>query len=196
LVRDGDYVVASPADGEWVAGLPLLLSARPGSPEEGYPLDVYGVTDAQRPRYRQLAVDVSQVTASDHIPELPGLLDGDATTSWSTKRPQRRGDWIEVAFAAPTAVSRVELAMGRQANRWGENLRILGALQGGEWTPLVTASARAPAPEQRLGGRSQVFLLEGQPLGRLRIEQQDLGGRPWAIAELRLWALDETGGDR
>jgi hypothetical protein len=127
------------------------------------------------------------INASAQPASLAALLDRDPATIWSSSRSLMTGDWIEVAWAEPAPLARLELHIANQPSREPE-LRILTRGADGVYRPRAAIPAREPVAQQLAAGRpaSQVFLLGPEPVSGLRLQVESAPAEPWALSELEL----------
>ncbi len=132
-----------------------------------------------------------RATASVLPQDLPRALDGEPATYWSTQRPQRPGDWLQLTWEQPVQTSGVELNLDFQPHMLPRSLRLELRTPEGRWqacpctaslTPLMAVLARpAQTPARYL-----LALARPQAITGLRLRLTQAGRWPWGIAELRL----------
>ncbi|HEY6547287.1 MAG TPA: glycosyltransferase family 39 protein [Vicinamibacteria bacterium] len=188
-------VVGGEDDPRVLEGLTLEFVSAAANRFSGTELRVFSVPPALRPRYRTLEARPPQLRASVE-PDRAGLaVDGRRDTSWSTGRPQRAGDWIEVAWAEEVRVARIELRLDSHPRRQGRALRVLVAPeQGAAWSAVPSAPGRPPVEHQgpSRDGFSQILLLP-PTRGRLfRLELIRDAAHQWAVSEVRFDDLESA----
>ena len=180
-----DLVVAGPGGGvRWSQELRTVFRGE----KDGKGLFELKVPVAgARPRYVRLEARGMAINASAQPASLAALLDRDPATIWSSSRSLMTGDWIEVAWAEPAPLARLELHIANQPSREPE-LRILTRGADGVYRPRAAIPAREPVAQQLAAGRpaSQVFLLGPEPVSGLRLQVESAPAEPWALSELEL----------
>jgi hypothetical protein len=165
--------------------LELLLEAAPRAP--GFEA---AVRIARPPRRdsRALPLQPEQLLAQEAPEQLPALVDGDLRTFWSTRGPQRPGDWLEVELGGPVTISRVELVLGPRTRRFASSLQVFVRAPdcAGEWRRVGFQQGRPPVGEQVAQPKSQLLLLAPVRACGLRLVQMGRRRRPWGAAELRI----------
>jgi 4-amino-4-deoxy-L-arabinose transferase-like glycosyltransferase len=148
------------------------------------------------PDYRWLAARDLRLRVSDHAEQAAALVDGDPITHWSTDGALRGGEWIEIEWAAPIPVGRIELRLGNAPQRHGPDLEVsVRRADGGTWGAAKAAPARPEIAEQleaqaRGSTRplSLAFVLNPRPITALRLTQTGVRPEPWVVSELRVGA--------
>ncbi|WP_147794501.1 discoidin domain-containing protein [Cellulomonas sp. Y8] len=108
-------------------------------------------------------------------------VDGDPTTRWSTGRPQRPGDTLEVDLGRAVAVRAVVLDAGAgSGGDWPRGYEVLASADGASWT--VAAPTRAGA------GQVAAAALDGTGVRYLRVRLTADADPWWSVAELRVLA--------
>ncbi|MBW0253038.1 discoidin domain-containing protein [Cellulomonas sp. PS-H5] len=108
-------------------------------------------------------------------------IDDDPATRWSTGRPQRPGDALEVDLGRAVAVRGVVLDAGAgSAGDWPRGYEVLASADGASWT--VAAPARAGA------GQVAAAALDGTGVRYLRVRLTADADPWWSVAELRVLA--------
>ncbi len=159
-----------------------------------YPIVLYRVPADVGNRYRRVAVTPATASASSNGADADKATDGRLDTLWATES-SREDEWFQLVWPAPERVARVELRLGNLPNRYGLNPQLAVTTDGERWTPVPSASARPPVPEQigrDAGKASQVLVLEPTLTRGIRVSQE--GGaapRPWGFAEIEVSAIDE-----
>lgn len=122
-------------------------------------------------------------------------VDGDPETWWTTGEGQREGDFFFARLRAPTAVSRISLAVS-QPFQFPMSLRLMGRTALGQWQELPVDLARAHERMFReLLHRPRQAALEldvqGRVLDAFRIEiaGTDAFGMPWSLPEIRAYTF-------
>jgi hypothetical protein len=130
-------------------------------------------------------------TASDHSERAADLLDGDAASSWDTRRGQAPDQWLAVDLGAPQLVSRIDLLsidwlwvpgglrvdVSPDGQRW-DTVRDVPEY----WGPLFFSEHHAFLKVRR--GRVQAIFPPVE-IRHIRIAQtRTVSDRPWAAREL------------
>ena len=130
----------------------------------------------------------------------PDRADGNATvdgrleTRWSTRGPQKAGDWLQVDLPEATVLAGVELDLGRFSTDYPRGLRVEVADESGAFVP-VPAGPRFVGP---LGWTGTHLLRDGvdrvvvsfPPVHARSLRLVQTGADPvfdWSVAELRLF---------
>ncbi|HEY3119890.1 MAG TPA: glycosyltransferase family 39 protein [Vicinamibacteria bacterium] len=144
---------------------------------------------ARRPEEPEVDLGDARLSASDNPGGLPAMIDGDPKTSWVTSGPLRGDEWIEVAFAEPLRLARIELLTQRVPERHDPELAVM-ADDGTGYQPVASVSARPPLREQAAAGRplSQELMLKPRLVRGVRILQLGRRSDPWDVAEIRIAA--------
>jgi hypothetical protein len=147
------------------------------------------------PPVRELPPATLQITASDGGAATGPMTDRHAATLWSSGRPQRGGEWIQVDLGevAPVALVRWLPGTFQEVPR---GLRLESSVDGAAWRTLVDLPEYA-GPLYWSGGRPLVRVRSGRvelrvapaPARYLRITQTGAGGVwAWTIRELYVYA--------
>jgi hypothetical protein len=133
-------------------------------------------------------------TASDQSERAMDLLDGDAASSWDTRRGQTPGQWLAVDLGAPRLVSRIDLL----AIDWlwvPGGLRVEVSLDGRRWDtvsavpeywgPLFFSEHHAFLKVRR--GRVQAIFPPVETRHVRIVQTASVPDRPWAARELFLY---------
>ena len=193
LARSVDLVVADPRRPVDATGLRTLLALAPERPQDGPPLVIYSVPDGARPRYSPFPLARARLSASEAADSLERIRDGRLDTDWHTAAPQHPGQWLQVDLPEAVVLGRLEVGLGRRAQRGGRDLHLMVTEDGQEWRRVRAASGRASVDEQPADGASDVFIVEPVRVRGLRLEQMGRSEKRWGIAELRLDTLPEVG---
>ena len=102
------------------------------------------------PPVREVGVRTLRVTASDGAGDTGRMTDRIGATLWSTGRPQRGGEWIQVDLGAVVPVALVRWLPGTY-QEVPRGLRLEGSLDGLAWRPLVDLPEYGGTP-LRVGG--------------------------------------------
>lgn len=105
-------------------------------------------------------------------------VDGDPATRWSTGRPQRPGDALEVDLGRAVAVRGVVLDAGGSAGDWPRGYEVLASADGASWTAATPARAGA--------GQVAAAALDGAEVRYLRVRLTADADPWWSVAELRV----------
>lgn len=185
LARHSALVIARAGiDDALLAGLPPLETIEATSPAAG-PTLVLAVPPPMR--HTTLPLAGARITVSDAVESVGALGDGDVTTAWVTSG-SHGDEWIEVAFPEPVRVSRIQLQVPGRGRLYGRNLHVAVADAAGPFRRLGVVSANPPPrPGEAPFMPEQVLLFEPVTARRIRIEQVAQAGKPWGVAELKLW---------
>jgi hypothetical protein len=176
---------------EWRAGFDVLHVAAPRSVYSGPRLFLLAPTDRLRPRLRSLDLGSALFTASHQVSELALLRDGDPATHWATPSPQAGDEWIRVELLAEAPIVRVELVQGTRPDAFAAEIEIRVGRPGEAPRPVRAFEGRAALEEQDRRGRSRVLILaDATPTIAIELRQIGRRRRPWAVAELRLDAVE------
>lgn len=194
--RNADFVVslASEERPGRFADLPVAEALTPANAFEGPALLLRRVPKSAQARYAELALVGAQLGASDNAAALPALGDGQLDTFWDTPLIAGQIPFLQIAFADPVELARVELLLGTRPFDAGRRLRLAASLDGSTFAPLTSARGR-PAIRKQLGPgdeSSEVLLCAPTRLRVLRIERPVEAGAVfprWSVAELRLQRL-------
>ena len=138
-------------------------------------------------RYTDVPLAGARIAVSDAGESVRALWDGDLTTAWVTSG-SHGDEWIEIAFPEPVVVSSVELRVPGRGRLYGRNLHVSVADGEGPFRRIgVVAADPPPRPGEPPYMPRQVLLFDPVAARRLRIEQVAQAGKPWGVAELKLW---------
>jgi len=174
-----------------VRQLATLYAADPPNPHAGPRLVVSAPPPAARPAYESLRPAPHWLSASEAPDRLAALVDDDRATTWATSGAQSPGAWIRIDLPEPRTIGGLQLVLRGRGRAFGKNLHLFATEDGREWSRVSVlqgrpaVAAQLPSPE----GPAQVLIFEPRRVKALRIEQVGRRLRPWAIAELRLYAL-------
>ena len=126
------------------------------------------------------------------------LSDRDLRTSWSTVRPQKEGDLIEIAWAEPHTVAAIRMALGPRPSDFPIALRVETQGPSGAWEPRPESTPVASAVQTLV----QLIARDPQASVTVRIEPIETRairlrlGRdadrpawnPWSVAEIHLFS--------
>ena len=192
LALQADAVISGPGDSELVVRqLATLYAADPPNPHAGPRLVVSAPPPAARPAYESLRPAPHWLSASEAPDRLAALVDDDRATTWATSGAQSPGAWIRIDLPEPRTIGGLQLVLRGRGRAFGKNLHLFATEDGREWSRVSVlqgrpgVAAQLPSPE----GPAQVLIFEPRRVKALRIEQVGRRLRPWAIAELRLYAL-------
>lgn len=120
--------------------------------------------------------------ASDNAETLPFLIDGDAATRYTSRRPRSNGMWIEIELPREERVRLIEIDSRPSPLDWGAEISVEISDDGQVWHD-------AEAVDAAVGPRTTV-VLSGEPVRYLRLVNHEVVSRFWwSIHELRLFAL-------
>jgi hypothetical protein len=185
LARHADLVIGRPGiDDALLQGLARLETIDPASAAAG-PALVLAAPPQQR--YTDVPLAGARIAVSDAPESARALWDGDVTTAWVTSG-SHGDEWIEIAFPEPVVVSSVELRVPGRGRLYGRNLHVSVADGAGPFRRIgVVAADPPPRPGEPPYMPRQVLLFEPVAARRLRIEQVAQAGKPWGVAELKLY---------
>jgi hypothetical protein len=186
LAENVDAILTGPGQGRRWGPLETLFP--PGDGEAPVMLQLRRVPPARRARYAPLDLTRARVQASHAGERLACLSDGRGDCVWSPGGPQAPGQWLQVDFAEPVALARIELRLGPDRRRYAGDLRVWASADGRDWRRAPDAAARGPVEEQSGAARpvSQLLIVPPDALRGVRLEIGSPGRRPWEVAELRL----------
>jgi hypothetical protein len=186
LAAEMDLVVAYPDAAARLADFETALRVRADRGEAPFHLLVPRPERRRRPV--ALPLDAARVRVSSGAERLAALLDGDDATVWTAApRAAPSGHWIEVRFAQPQRLARVELCLGVPPHPCDGDLGVLMSLDGARWETAAALATR-PAPAAQLGRRSQALVMATPAVRALRITCPDHGRQAWEVAGLSLAA--------
>ncbi len=152
------------------------------------------------PPVRELGPATLRVTASDGGDATRRMTDRNGATLWSTGRPQRGGEWVQVDLGAVAPVALVRWLPGTY-QEVPRGLRLESSVDGSAWRTLVDLPEYG-GPLYWSAGRPLLRVRSGRvelrvppaPTRYLRITQTAGGGVwAWTIRELYVYAA--TGGE-
>jgi hypothetical protein len=182
--------VRGPTPPELLRDWQVVYAAQPGQLQSGPAILLLAPPPELLPAYAPVAAKGLRATASENAAIVAAMLDGDLSTSWTTDGPQRPGSWIQLDFAEPTCLGRVELKLGTRVREFGKDLRVFTTPDGRNWSLTPRLRGRPTVPEQLpILGRSQVRILPPAAVRGLRIVQMGERTRPWSVAELVIDAV-------
>jgi hypothetical protein len=187
LAREMDLVITGPgAGGLWGEALTTLFEAR--GPLNDVVLQLKAPAARFVPRYRPLTWLGVRAAASENLAGLAALSDDDPATVWCTARPMCGREWIQLDFAQPVNVGRIEMFISAVPSRFDPELQLWTSGDGRSWELASAADARPSLLEQAAAGRrlSRLLILDPQPIRGVRILQLGARPEPLAINELRL----------
>lgn len=171
-------------------GLQAVTRMAPPDPNAGPPI-VLSRPVAPR-RLRPILLGPGAVTASESVEQVPGMLDGDPTTRWTTAGPQAPGNWIEVRLGKTRPLAGVELLLADRPRLHAANLHVFTQGADGAWQRVRVVEGRPPIDEQLGGQPSQLLLFRAAPTEAIRLAQVGRRVRSWSVAELHV--LEEAPG--
>ncbi|MCQ4088299.1 discoidin domain-containing protein [Saccharibacillus sp. JS10] len=120
-----------------------------------------------------------QITTFANNSEEPGslMLDGNASTRWSSGRPQTNGQWITVDLGSVAAVDTVVLNAGGSIADSAESFRVLLSTDGSSWSAPVAIGKRDAKAINRV-------TFPEQAARYIKIVQTGEASNWWSIAEL------------
>jgi hypothetical protein len=150
--------------------------------------ELKAVPEERRPRYAPLPAAGLRLSASGNAEALAALADGRLETVWATAGPQREGDWLQADFAEPQRVGRLELTLAPGDDGYARDLRVFVTRDGREWRRSADVPGRGPLEEQDEARRprSQVLVLQPEPVLGVRLAIGGGAQPPWRVAELRI----------
>jgi hypothetical protein len=159
------------------AALGLTFTFRPVSALGG----AYGGFALTAPPVREVAPALLRVTASEGATAVGRATDRIGGSLWSTGRPQRGGEWIQIDLGAVAPVALVRWLPGTY-QEVPRGLRLEGSPDGAAWRTLVDL------PEY-LG---PLYWSAGRPMARVRSGRVELRVPPAPVRYLR---VTQTGRD-
>jgi O-glycosyl hydrolase len=130
-----------------------------------------------------LARDGWTATASDESPwpndALVHILDGDATSRYSSGTSQYDGGWIEVDMAEPQTFNKVELDPGSSTDDYARSADVLVSSDGTSWTKVASITGA--------GQPTQVATFPTQSARHIKVVTTGGAGNWWSIAELNVY---------
>jgi 4-amino-4-deoxy-L-arabinose transferase-like glycosyltransferase len=176
-----DVLVSHPeAEGPVISDLPLLYEAQPQNRFSGPPLTVRAIPDRLRPRFERLSLEGVRLAASTGAAQAGKMVDGRTETAWQSARPQRRGDWVEVALREDAVIGRIELDLGTRARAAAKAVTVWASDDGESWRPVHAFWGPSSSP------LIQLIVLDPVRTRHLRLILDASSGSRWWIAELRL----------
>ena len=183
-----DLVVAGPgADRSLVREMSKLFVAEPETVFSGERILVLAPGEGQRPSWRRVDLSGARLDASTDASEIASVRDGDLKTAW--RAPVAEGAWIEVTFAQPVTLGRIEVVPGKPAEA-PRNLHVYLATDERPKLRREAVALGRPPEAQQVGAQSQVLILDGAKTRTLRIVQPAPVSDAWSVAELRIEALE------
>ena len=179
-----DLIVTGPEERRWMGGLKTVYAAT--GPHGSVVIKLQRPIEEPSRTFTRGDLASARLFASENLPELERLRDGDASTAWSTAAPMMGTEWLELTFDAPRNVASVELVLNAAPLRHAPELQVSTSVDGRTFEVVRTVEARAPVGEQPATDRrmSQEVVLEPRPVRGVRIAQLGKRQEPWAVAEL------------
>jgi hypothetical protein len=138
------------------------------------------------------------VVVSNASEGLDRLRDHDLGSSWSTVRPQKGGDWIELTWKEPRTVAAIRMALGPRSSDFPIALRVDVKNPSGEWETRPESSPVSSAVETlvQLVGRdpeaSVTVRIEPVETLAIRLVLDRDADRPpwnpWSVAEIHFFS--------
>jgi hypothetical protein len=189
LARDVDAVIVRGNDADGLRGLARDLARvsipETRNPHAGVPVAIFQPAGG-RARRSALPIEAAAIRVSRGGP-VAALVDGDEATAWDTGAPQRPGDFLELRWRSAVCLARIELSLGSRGTDHAGALQVLASPDGASWSRVAAVPGRPPVARQVARPRSQLLLVEPVEVRGLRLVQAGRRGRPWAVAELRLY---------
>jgi hypothetical protein len=125
------------------------------------------------------------------------VRDGERRTAWRTARPQRPGDFLEVALPAQETVAAIGIDLSYPFDEFARNLVLVAEAAGAPRERIRYADG--PAERVALIGdllerpreAQWVLRIPPRPIGRLRLQvglqEEDPSWPAWSLAELHLY---------
>jgi Dolichyl-phosphate-mannose-protein mannosyltransferase/F5/8 type C domain len=187
LALDVDVVVSANEEADLAGQLEMRHRETPATIHSGLEIRIAAAKTPRDVRFRRLDLDRRWVTTSESTEAASALVDGDPSTAWRTEAAQRPGTWIEIRLPSASVVARIETRLaGRR--QFARNLHLYVTEDGHQWRRIAVMQGRPPVDEQ-VGEASQLLLFEPIRVCGLRLVQVGERERPWAVAELSIWAL-------
>lgn len=193
LASQMDLVIVGAGPGtRWAEFLPVVYQGRRGG-QVVFELRKPRCED--RHRYASLGVGTVRAEASTGRAGAAALVDGDPKTVWTSSRPMRVGDWIEMSWDTPQPLARIELSIAARPTQ-EPTLEILTSDEDGNFRRRTAISARETVDQQVAAGRpvSQVFLLQPEPARAVRIRVANGARESWSLGEVELSVRESAGG--
>lgn len=122
--------------------------------------------------------------------DLPFAFDSSPVTRWRAWRRPAPGDWIEVDFGSPRAISAVTLDMS--ADQWTVRMRLEGRAEKGDWQLLSAEPVRSERPPPLGLRRMAVDEIKRAGVTHLMVVEGDFGWEDFRDHE-DLWGIREAG---
>ncbi len=187
---DVDYVLWTAEDDARILEGFETVTTIEGDGALSLPLRVSRPRQDLRLRYVQAPLSGALLRASENPTLVELLRDGRRDTAWTTRGPQRAGDFIELLLPAPIQLARIELDPGPRATGAGRRFQVFVSDDGERYAPAAVLQGRAEVWDQP-GSKpaTQVLLLNPPVRARaVRITQAGTGIRKWSVAEIALAA--------
>jgi len=78
------------------------------------------------------------LSASHNVEDIHNILDGDKSTRWGTKSPQRPGMFVEAGLGRVREISGVKLYFGRSGHDYPRGLDIFVSRPGADWVRVYS----------------------------------------------------------
>jgi hypothetical protein len=192
-----DYLTADTEHYELVArsGSDSVYRMRVASGDEGWLLPQPALPTGAFP------VAAAKLTPSSLLDprHVQRALDGDPATQWTSFRPQRGGDWFEVRVLDRRPIVAIDIEPSENTLAVPLSFEISVSDVNAPIGPLRTVLSRPRIffYEQQIYSPKhfvwRVMLPSPLAVSRLRITvREPLSNQPWAIPELRLWAVPQS----
>jgi hypothetical protein len=180
-----DLIITGPeGGGSWAADLQVVYRA---------PDDLAFKVPTRRLACTPVDLSGAQWSASESSEALADGLDP-AGRPWSTSRPMRGGEWIEIELKDAAPVGRVEVVLGNSPWRRPPQLTIATASARGGYEDVDAVETRPSLKALMALGRpeSRLLVLAPRPVHGVRIQQTGEGDLPWMVSTVRLEACREA----
>jgi len=125
----------------------------------------------------------------------PLLKDGRTDTTWTTRRPQKKGDFLNIILDEALPVDRIEIQMGDRAFFGALNIQINTSKNGRQWrigepgySPGAYVRDLVTTPRNSV----QTIRLSGQTVRYLKLIQKSGRGKyEWCVPELKVFVVKQ-----
>lgn len=190
LAPEVDLVITGPArGGAWRSGLETVYQGVGPLGAVALQLQIPG--PGRRRAYVPVELNSARLSASTGVDAVRFLVDGDPTTSWTSRQPMHGHEWLEVALDQPRMLGRIELLLGNTPEGYGPDLQVQTSEDGRgfESVPVVEARVRPSEQDPAWWPLSQVLVFASRQARAVRILQTGVRADPWSVSELRLDAV-------
>jgi hypothetical protein len=154
---------------------------------------------SEPPCVPQGEVDAGSAVLTSNAKEgLTRLLELDLGTSWSTVRPQKEGDWVQLTWTQPHTIAAIRMVLGLRWSDFPIGLRVEAQSASGEWETRPELNPVASAVETLM----QLARHDPQASVTVRVEPVETRGirlvvgrdadrppwNPWSVTLLHLFS--------